>query len=119
MAAARNLAHRSDTMDRMAAPPTSNYRPARTRVVLSLAGSLMALSCRSAKPAVEAPAALADGEVRIAPDSPKWRSLQVESAEPSTERTIATLPAQAVPDEDHTVRVASPVTGRIESLDAH
>ena len=34
-----------------------------------------------------------------------------------TERVIATLPAQVVPDEGHTVRVASPVLGRIVTLD--
>jgi cobalt-zinc-cadmium efflux system membrane fusion protein len=33
-----------------------------------------------------------------------------------TERVVATLPAQVVPDEGHTVRVTSPVVGRITTL---
>ena len=106
-------------MDRMAIVPTSNHRRMLARAVLSLATGSAVVSCGSAPPPVEASAVSAAGEVRIAPDSPKWRSLQVETVQPSTERTIATLPAQAVPDEDHTVRVSSPVTGRIESLDVH
>lgn len=85
-------------------------------------GALCALAtaisgCGSAPAPAEAHVTLPDGEVRIAPDSPKLRSLRVEVVQAATERTIATLPALVVPDEDHTVRVASPVTGRIVSLD--
>jgi cobalt-zinc-cadmium efflux system membrane fusion protein len=66
----------------------------------------------------EARAAVPEGEVRIAPDSPKRGSIGIDSVQRITERTIATLPAQVVPNESHTVRVTSPVVGRIVSLDA-
>lgn len=106
-------------MDRMRTTPTTPHRYVRTRVVLALVAVSSAVGCGSASPPAEAHAASSDGEVHIGADSPQRRSLQVESVQPATERTIATLPAQVVPDEDHTVRVASPVTGRIESLDVH
>jgi cobalt-zinc-cadmium efflux system membrane fusion protein len=86
---------------------------------LCIAACLTAAGCGRSPAPAEAHDALPDGEVRIAADSPKRRSLQVEPAQPATERSIATLPAQVVPDEDHTVRVASPVTGRIVTLDVH
>lgn len=83
-------------------------------------GSLLwvaASACHGAARPAEARDALPDGEVHIATDSPKLHALAIEAARPQTERVVATLPALVVPDEDHTVRVASPVTGRIVSLD--
>lgn len=35
----------------------------------------------------------------------------------SNEHALATLPAQVVPDEEHTVRVSTPVAGRVVSVD--
>ncbi len=89
--------------------------PALLTLYLTL-GSALGGCGRAAEPA-EARTALPDGEVRIVPGSPQWGSLAVEAARPASERVIATLPAQIVPDEGHTVRIASPVTGRIASLD--
>lgn len=77
-----------------------------------------AWSCRGNATPAEARTTLPDGEVQLAPDSPKRSSIEVEAVRPATERVIATLPAQVVPDEGHTVRVASPVTGHITTLDA-
>lgn len=56
------------------------------------------------------------GEVRLDARSPKRASIVTEPVVMSAERIIAMLPAQVVPDEDHTVRVASPVAGRIVRL---
>ena len=60
-----------------------------------------------------------DGEVRIAPNSPKSAWITVDTAYVMTEHVIATLPAQIVPDEGRTVRVTSRVVGRIVSLSQH
>lgn len=75
-------------------------------------------ACRRGTTTAEAHALVPEGEVRMAPDSPKRVSIGVDSASVSVERAIATLPAQVVPDEGHTVRVVSPVAGRIVTLDA-
>src|ERR1700694_4510691 len=74
-------------------------------------------ACRAAAPA-QAHAAVPTGEVRIAQDSPKRASIGVDTAHESTERVIATLPAQVVAEQGRTVRVTSPVSGRIVALDA-
>lgn len=57
-----------------------------------------------------------EGEVVIERTSPKSAWIVVEPARATTERVIATLPAQVVPDETHTVRVTSPVLGRIVTV---
>ena len=59
---------------------------------------------------------LPDGEVRLPVTSPKLASLRIDTVRLATDRTIAVLPAQLVPNEDHTVRMQSPVTGRIVAL---
>ncbi|MDQ6635606.1 MAG: hypothetical protein M3Z10_12725, partial [Gemmatimonadota bacterium] len=98
--------------------PPSRWPFSGARLCLSLVLSAATCACRdNARPA-EAHGAVPDGEVQIAPASPKRGSLEIESARAATERVIATLPAQVVPDEGHTVRVASPVTGHIMTLDA-
>jgi cobalt-zinc-cadmium efflux system membrane fusion protein len=88
--------------------------PARRVGVLVL--SCLFISCRATEKPPNAPALTAEGEVRIAPDSPKNASLGIDTVRLVSERSIATLPAQVVPDEDHTVRVLSPVVGRIVTL---
>lgn len=102
--------YRSDSTPR-AARPTRSLRRFALVALASCAG------CRGGNAPAEAHAAVPIGEVRIAWDSPKRNSIRVEAAQPSTERVIATLPAQVVPDENHTVRVTSPVAGRIVALD--
>jgi cobalt-zinc-cadmium efflux system membrane fusion protein len=58
------------------------------------------------------------GEIVFEPNSPKLAAIGVDTVRATRERTVAVLPAQLVLDEDHTVRVFSPVAGRIRSLDA-
>jgi cobalt-zinc-cadmium efflux system membrane fusion protein len=54
--------------------------------------------------------------VWLAPNSPKLASLTVDTVRARAERTVATLPAQVIPNEDHTVRVLSPVSGHVSAL---
>ena len=56
------------------------------------------------------------GAIVLDSASPKLAAIDVESARTSHERTVAMLPAQVALDEDHTVRVFSPVTGHIRTL---
>lgn len=72
--------------------------------------------CRNAEASHDVPPQQPDSVVVVAPA--KLSSLGVASVGLRTERLVANLAAQIVPDEDHTVRVNSPVTGRISSLDA-
>ena len=58
----------------------------------------------------------ATDEVRMEPRSPKLAFLGYDTVRGRSERVVAVLPAQLVMDEDHTVRVLSPVTGRIGRL---
>lgn len=76
----------------------------------------LAASCRGAGEPAEARSAVPDGEVRMTPDAPQRTSIAVETVRLATERVVATLPAQVVPDEDHTVRVTSPVLGHVTTL---
>jgi membrane fusion protein, heavy metal efflux system len=66
-------------------------------------------------PASTAPA-LPPGTVQLEP--PEMSSLSIDTARERKERVVATLPAQLLLDEDKTVRVLSPVTGRVRTLDA-
>lgn len=61
---------------------------------------------------------VAPGEVRLPPGSPKLASIAVDTVRARREKVVAVLPAQLALDEDHTVRVTSPVAGRVRSLDA-
>ncbi len=73
------------------------------------------------RPASEAPAAEPptppSGEVHLEPNDPKLAYITVDTVAPRTEKVVAVLPAQLVVNEDHTVRIASPVTGRVHTLD--
>lgn len=73
-------------------------------------------ACRNAEASHDVPAPQPDSVVIVAPA--KLTSFTVASVGLRNERLVANLAAQLVPDEDHTVRVSSPVTGRISSLDA-
>ncbi len=59
-----------------------------------------------------------DGEIVIDSASPKLAAIGVDTVRVSHERAVAMLPAQIALDENHTVRVFSPVTGRVRSLQA-
>ena len=58
------------------------------------------------------------GEVWLPPGSPKLASIGVDTVRARAEKVVVVLPAQLALDEDHTVRVASPVSGRVRTLDA-
>jgi membrane fusion protein, heavy metal efflux system len=74
------------------------------------------LGCRNAEASHDVPPPQSDSVVVVA--AAKLSSLSVASVGMRTERLVANLAAQLVPDEDHTVRISSPVTGRISALDA-
>lgn len=77
---------------------------------------IVAVACRNAEASHDVPPQQSDSVVVVAPA--KLSSLSVASVGVRTEKLVANLAAQLVPDEDHTVRISSPVTGRISSLDA-
>jgi membrane fusion protein, heavy metal efflux system len=60
--------------------------------------------------------ALPPGVVQLEP--PEMNQIAVDTVHVRTQRVVATLPAQLLLDENHTVRVVSPVAGRIRTLDA-
>ncbi len=81
---------------------------------------VVAAGCTSHKDDISAVAApTATGVVRFEPDSPKLDYLHVETVTTRHEKVVAVLPAQVVVDEDHTVRVTSPVVGRVTGLPVH
>jgi membrane fusion protein, heavy metal efflux system len=92
----------------------------RRRRAPSVLGVLLILAgCGKGVSADTTPAAappLPPNEVQLEP--PEMQSVTVDTVRVRTQRVVATLPAQAVLDEDRTVRVLSPVTGRISRLDA-
>lgn len=83
---------------------------------LALTTVIVVSACGTSQPAAEARPATPPGEVRLAANSPKRAAISTEAVQTATDRAIAQLPAQVVPDEDHTVRVSSPVAGRIVRL---
>ncbi len=54
--------------------------------------------------------------MHLAAGSPKLSALRIDTVFARHERVLATLPAHVSPDENHTARVLSPVTGRITEL---
>ena len=89
------------------------FRHAPYRAALLL---LAVAACRGDTELAEAHAAVTPGEVRLSPGSPKLAMIGIDTVRAVSERVIATLPALVVPNEDQTVRVVTPVTGRIEAL---
>jgi len=73
------------------------------------------------------PAAAASPAVLEAPrpefplpaSDPRWSWLKVAPARSQDERLVAVLPAQVALDEDRSVRVSSPVAGRVLSIEVH
>lgn len=79
---------------------------------------MLAAACRSTPKAAQAADAPASpDEVRIDTASEKLGSIRVEQPALRREREIAALPAQVAMNEDRTVRVLTPVAGRVASLD--
>ena len=59
---------------------------------------------------------LPPGTVQLEP--PEMQALSIDTVRERKQRVVAMLPAQLLLDEDKTVRVLSPVTGRVRTLDA-
>ena len=80
---------------------------------------LPAVGCHEAPRAAQAAAApLSPDEVRVDTASGKLAYIHVQQPMLRNERVIVALPAQVVMNEDRTVRVLTPVAGRVASLDA-
>ena len=74
-------------------------------------------ACGKAQPAdVAAEPPPKDGEIVIDSASPKLAAIGIDTVRVTHEHTVAMLPAQLALDENHTVRVFSPVTGRVRTL---
>jgi cobalt-zinc-cadmium efflux system membrane fusion protein len=83
---------------------------------VAAAAGLVVAGCSSYKlDRSEAMRATSD-EVRFESGSPKLDYLHVETVGTRREKVVAVLPAQVVMDEDHTVRITSPVVGRVTEL---
>ncbi len=77
--------------------------------------ALAACGSKAAESAVP-PQARTSGAIVLDSASPKLAAIDVDTARTTHDRTVAMLPAQVTLDEDHTVRVFSPVAGRIREL---
>ena len=87
--------------------------------VCSTLGLMSGISaCHEAPKAAQAAAAPPSDEVRIDTSSGKLAYIHVQQPTLRRERVIAELPAQVAMNEDRTVRVLTPVAGRVASLDA-
>jgi len=87
-----------------------------TRSGCLTATAVLVVACRNVDAAREAPKSGPDSVITLVPA--KLSSLSVAPVGTRTERLVASLAAQLVPNEDRTVRVSSPVTGRVRVLDA-
>jgi cobalt-zinc-cadmium efflux system membrane fusion protein len=92
----------------------SRIRP----LCVALTGGSIALlaACKGAPSADSATPPRNPDEVSLGATSPKLAYIGTDTVAVRRERTVAVLPAQLVLDETHTVRVASPLTGRAESV---
>lgn len=79
-------------------------------------GLLLGDGCGASRTTPPVADAAPSDTVRLETGSPKLGYLAFDTVAVQTERAIAVLPAQLVMSEDHTVRVASPVVGRISRL---
>ena len=89
-------------------------RPIFTLAALLVPPALAACSTSAASDHV--PPATTEGEVVLDATSPKFAFIGVDTVRLTHERAVAVLPAQVALDEDRTVRVFSPVAGRIRTL---
>ncbi len=86
--------------------------------VVLLSCAIVLAGCGAKPQADEQPVAKKTEEIVIAADSPKLGAIASDSVRTVHDRVVSVLPAQVVLDESRTVRVFSPVTGRIRTLDA-
>lgn len=94
-----------------------------TRSLYALLGSLTLAACgrgagKEARAAEAPPAALPAPAGAVTLAAAQLAFVTVEPVGARAERPVATVPAQIVYDEDHTARVFSPVSGRVDRLDA-
>jgi cobalt-zinc-cadmium efflux system membrane fusion protein len=87
--------------------------PSRVQCVIA---ALLIAGCRNVDAAHDVRKAGPDSVIVLAPE--KLSSLTIAVVGSRSERLVANLAAQLVPNEDRTVRVSSPVTGRVRALDA-
>ena len=74
------------------------------------------VACRDGSAVPASSGSQRPNQIRLAANSPKLAMLAVDTARAVNSRVIATLPALVVTNEDHTVRIATPVAGRIVEL---
>jgi cobalt-zinc-cadmium efflux system membrane fusion protein len=91
------------------------------RLAILLAAVVVPVACNQhasadTPPTSSTTAGLPPGVVQLEP--PEMAQISVDTVRPRTQRVVATLPAQLLLDENKTVRVLSPVAGRIRTLDA-
>jgi cobalt-zinc-cadmium efflux system membrane fusion protein len=79
---------------------------------------LGAAGCGDHAAAVPPPAVKTGDEIVLEANSPKLLAIGTDTVRMVRERVVSVLPAQVVLDESRTVRVFSPVAGRIRTLDA-
>ncbi len=87
--------------------------------ILFMAAALLGIGCRAPKkPAADDPSPKVEGNTVILPDhSPQIASLSRETAQPR-KYAVAHLTGRMVWDENATVRVFSPVAGRVQTVPA-
>jgi membrane fusion protein, heavy metal efflux system len=85
-------------------------------IILSLAPLGCNKGASADTPATSTTSSLPPGVVQLEP--PEMAQISVDTVRVRTQRVVATLPAQLLLDENKTVRVLSPVAGRIRTLDA-
>ena len=99
--------------------PGRSIRVALVRAGATLAAAALAVACRGAPAAESAETSPPrDGDIVLDSASGKLAAIGVDTVRVTRERTVAMLPAQLALDEGHTVRIFSPVTGRVRSLSA-
>jgi membrane fusion protein, heavy metal efflux system len=91
------------------------------RIAMLVVGAVILTACNKGASADTTPAssttsALPPGVVQLEP--PEMSQISIDTVRVRTQRVVATLPAQLLLDENKTVRVLSPVAGRIRTLDA-
>lgn len=81
--------------------------------LVALGLTVLVLGCGKEEQVAKAAAPPSHGEILIEPGSPTEAYLAVDTVRSRHERVVATLPAQVVVSENHAVRIASPVVGRV------
>ena len=77
---------------------------------------MLLTACRDGSATLPADMARRPNQIQFAATSPKLAMFGMDTVRTVHSRVIATLPALVVANEDHTVRVTTPVTGRIVAL---